>query len=231
MSWRARMPLVYSRAERFSDAVVHVTGLFAALLAVPVLVAFSVIWVGDVPVVLAALTYGVCLIAMIACSAVYHMTPAPAWKALLRRFDHSAIYLKIAGTYTPFAVLAGTHTVPLLAGLWGAAFAGISLKLLRDTHSVWLGVVLYLGMGWAGVAFGGEILGALSPAGFALMLAGGLMYSGGIVFFLWERLPFHNTIWHVFVLAATCIFYAAVMVELRSGAARIAEAAAAVASS
>jgi hemolysin III len=231
MSWRARMPSVYSRAERFSDAVVHVTGLFAALLAVPVLVTLSAIWVGDLSVVLAALVYGLCLIAMITCSAVYHMTPAPAWKRLLRRFDHAAIYLKIAGTYTPFAVLAGSQAVPLLVGLWGAAFAGISLKLLRDNSSVWLGVMLYLGMGWAGVAFGGEVISGVSPAGFALMLAGGLMYTGGIVFFLWERLPFHNTIWHVCVLAATCIFYAAVVIELRFGAARIAEATAATAAS
>lgn len=231
MSWRAQMPSAYSRAERLSDAVVHVTGLLAALLAAPVLVTLAAVWVGDVAVVAAALVYGVSLVAMLACSALYHMTPAPAWKQLLRRFDHSAIYLKIAGTYTPFAVLAGAAAVPLLAGLWGAAVAGISLRLFRETTSVWIGVVLYLAMGWAGVAFGGEILQGMSPAGFALMVAGGLMYTGGIVFFLWERLPFHTTIWHVCVLVATGIFYAAVMVELRSGAARIAEAVATTAAS
>jgi hemolysin III len=128
--------------------------------------------------------------------------------------DQSAIYIKIAGTYTPFAVLTGSHAGYLLTGIWGAAFAGASLILLSPSRLRWSALLLYLGLGWAGLVIGGPMLGALSAAGFALVIIAGAIYTLGVVFFLWERLPFHNTIWHVFVLAASFLLYAAVLIEL-----------------
>ena len=173
MFTRHRVPMVYSRAEVLSDAAVHAVGLVSALIAAPVLVTLAAVWFGDPTTIAAAAIYGLSLIAMFLCSAVYNHLALPARKDVLRRLDQSAIYVKIAGSYTPFAVLTGTHAGFFLAGVWGTAVLGASL-----------------------------------------IVAAGSIYTAGLFFFLWERLPFHNTIWHLFVLAASFVLYAAVLLEL-----------------
>jgi hemolysin III len=214
MLTRERVPMVYSRAEILSDAAVHAVGLVCALVAVPVLVTLAAVWFGDPTTVAAAAIYGASLIAMFACSAVYNLVALPAWQDVLRRVDQSAIYVKIAGSYTPFAVLTGTHAGFFLAGVWGTAMLGASLIILGPAWIRWASILLYLGLGWVGALVGAPMLAALSPAGFALIVAAGSLYTAGLLFFLWERLPFHNTIWHVFVLAASFVLYAAVLLEL-----------------
>lgn len=206
---------VYRTAERVSDAVIHVLGLALAFLSVPVLVTLSAVWRGDLPAVAGTLIYGTTLIAMLLCSALYHLIPAPAWKDVLRRLDHSAIYFKIAGTYTPFTLLSGGHGAVLLTGLWGAAIAGCGLKIFAPVDRFrWIALALYLAMGWAGIVAGWSLFGSLSAVVFSLILIGGLIYTAGIVFFLWEVLPYHNTVWHAFVLAASIVFFAAVTTHL-----------------
>ena len=204
----------YSRAERLSDAAVHIIGIAFALMAVPVLVTLAAVWRGDPVAVVGTLIYGTSLIAMVLCSGLYHMLPYEDWKGVLRRLDHSAIYIKIAGTYTPFLLLAGGGSGHLLTGIWTAALAGTSLKVYSPDRYRWVGLTLYLGMGWAGVVAGDAMIQSLSTEGFVLILVGGAIYTVGVIFFLWEMLPFHNTIWHVFVLVASFVFYAAVVVEL-----------------
>jgi len=216
-----RVPQVYSRAERLSDAAVHVAGVLAALMAAPVLITLAAVWFGDVGTVTAATVYSLSLVGMVTCSAIYHLAPLPAWKDFLRRVDQTAIYIKIAGTYTPFAVMAGTSAGIFLAGLWSAAFAGAAMILFGSTRMRLPSLVLYLGIGWAGVWAGQPLFEAISPESFWLILVGGCLYTFGVVFFLWERLPFHNTIWHVFVLAATAILYSAILVEFWGRAAGI----------
>lgn len=203
----------YARAEQLSDAIVHVAGLAVVIGAVPVLIVLAATVRGDAAAVAGISIYGATLVAMILCSALYHMIPAPSWQGLLKRLDHSAIYLKIAGTYTPFAMLSGQGG-GLLAGVWTAAAAGMSLKLVAPDRFRLPAVALYLGMGWAGVVAGGAFLGSLDPVAVMLMLIGGGLYTSGVVFFLWERLPFQTAIWHLFVLAASLVFYAAVTVQL-----------------
>lgn len=205
----------YSRAEYISDAVVHVMGLSLAVVAVPALVVAAVVLRDENSALIGVSIYGACLIAMLLCSALYNMVLRPDWAWLLKRLDHSAIYLKIAGTYTPFAVLTG-QGVALVAGLWGAALAGITLKVAAPHRFRALSILLYLGMGWAGVAAGG-FFGALPAAALVLIATGGVLYTLGVIFHLWSGLPFHNTIWHVFVLVASFTFYAAVMVALVQG--------------
>jgi hemolysin III len=214
MGQAGRTKAGYSRAERLSDAAVHVTGILIALRAAPVLVTLAAVWLGDRMLVAAATVYGLSLIAMLACSALYHMTEAPDWKEPLRRLDQSAIYLKIAGAYTPFAVMSGPQAMPFLAGLWAAAIAGVSLKLLTARQLFGLTVALYLAMGWAALVVGGPIIERMTPQGFHLVLLSGGLYTVGLGFLVWDRLPFHNTIWHVFVLAASLVVYAAVVIEL-----------------
>ncbi|WP_343116530.1 PAQR family membrane homeostasis protein TrhA [Ostreiculturibacter nitratireducens] len=206
----------YSRAERISDAVVHVAGLAAVAAAVPVLIVLTARFRGDAASVAGISVYGATFALMILCSALYNMIGHPRWSAILKRLDHSAIYLKIAGTYTPFMVLSG-HGVALTAGLWGAALTGLFLKMISPERFRWAALALYLSMGWAGIVVGGPLIEALAMPVVVLMLVGGILYTVGVAFFLWQRLPFHNTIWHVFVLAASLVFYAAVTVQVVTG--------------
>lgn len=213
MITRERVPMVYSRAELVSDAAVHVVGIAGAIIAVPILI-LAAMKSGDTPTLAAASIYGLCLLGMLAVSALNNMTPGSARKALYRRIDQSAIYLKIAGSYTPFAVLAGSHAVAFLVGLWGAALTGASIRMLSTRRLKWFSISLYLMIGWAGALLGGPIFAALTEEGVHLIVVAGAIYTAGVGFFIWERLPFHNTIWHIFVLAASFVLYAAVMVEL-----------------
>ena len=208
----------YSRAELISDAVVHVTGLAAVTAAVPVLIVLTVMLRGDAASVTGASIYGGTLILMILCSALYNMIQRPDWSWLLRRMDHSAIYLKIAGTYTPFVLITGEGIV-MAAGLWTAALVGVGLKIFSPARFRWVALALYLGMGWVGVLAGRELLAALSWPVIILMIVGGGLYTLGVAFYLWKNLRFHNTIWHVFVLIASLVFYAAVVVAVVSGGA------------
>jgi hemolysin III len=205
----------YTRAEKVSDDVVHVTGLSLVLMAVPVLIVLTALYRGDAASLTGVSVYGGALFLMILFSAVYNIAiwsdfgAARAW--LLRRLDHSAIYLKIAGTYTPFTLLSG-HGLALTAGVWAAALTGVVLKIISPERFQWMALALYLGMGWAGLLVGGEMIAALPGPVIVLMIVGGALYTMGVVFYLWQRLPFHYTIWHVFVLAASLVFYAAVLV-------------------
>jgi hemolysin III len=215
-----RKRLTYSRAERLSDAAVHVTGVLAALVAAPVLITLAALWLGDPGTMIAALIYAASLIGMLTCSAIYHMAPLPDWKDRLRRIDQSVIYLKIAGTYTPFAVLAGGAGT-FLAAIWGAAIAGAGMILFGPTWLRRPSLLLYLVIGWAGIGLGEPFFAAMSSGGLALVVAAGCLYTLGVLFFLWERLPFHTTIWHIFVLTATALCYAALLIELWSRAATV----------
>lgn len=212
----------YSRAERLSDAAIHVVGLLAALMAVPVLVTLAVFWRGDAAAVVGTLVYGVSLLAMLGCSALYHMVRVPGWRETFLRLDHTAIYFKIAGTYTPFTLLSGGQGMGLLALIWAAALAGSSLKIFAPRRFRVLALGLYLAMGWAGSIGGHGMISALSVPAFWLILAGGLIYTVGVLFFLMEEMPFHNTIWHGFVLVGSVVLFAALVVELAHAPARLA---------
>ncbi|MGF1500965.1 MAG: hemolysin III family protein [Paracoccaceae bacterium] len=206
---------VYSRAEALADGAVHVAGVTAALLAVPVMITLAAVWHGDAPTVAAASVYGVSLIAMFLASAGYHLVRPSRAKAVLRRLDHAAIFFKIAGTYTPFAVLlAEEHAWAILGGMWTAAVLGAVFKIVAPDRCEWVHIALYLGMGWAVVLIGEPMLARISAPTLVLIVTGGALYSVGVIFHLWERLPFQNAIWHGFVLVASFVFYAAVLIEV-----------------
>ncbi|MFN4100783.1 MAG: PAQR family membrane homeostasis protein TrhA [Pararhodobacter sp.] len=210
----------YTRAEQVSDAVVHIMGLLLVLMAVPVLIVLTALYRGDAASITGVSVYGGALILMILFSALYNIGETSGWGTakewLLRRLDHSAIYLKIAGTYTPFTLLSG-HGMALTAGVWAAALAGIALKIVSPERYKWLALSLYLGMGWVGVVAGGSLFAHLPGSVLLLMSVGGGLYTLGVVFYLWRGLPFHYTIWHVFVLAASLAFYAAVLLFVLAG--------------
>ncbi len=206
----------YSRAERLSDAVVHVTGLTLALMAVPVLIVLTALFRGDLPSLFGVGVYSLALVAMLGFSALCNIYADSARAWLYQRLDHAAIYVKIAGTYTPFTLLTG-QGIALTVALWGAALLGVVMKMISPHRLRWLALGLYLGMGWAGVVAGQELLASLSWPVLVLMVVGGVIYTLGVVFYIATRLPFHTTIWHVFVLVASLVFYAAVTVHVLTG--------------
>jgi len=170
---------------------------------------------GDGGLIAAVAVYGAMLLAMLSISAGYNLTDSPRAKEILRRLDHGVIYFKIAGTYTPFTVIVGGAVgVWLLSGVWAVAAVGMALKLLAPRRFEILSIVLYLAMGWTVVFFGGEVFPALTTGSIVLILVGGGLYSLGVLFHLWSRLPYQNAIWHGFVLAASFVLYAAVLVEV-----------------
>ena len=204
----------YARSEYISDAIVHASGLTLALIAAPILITLTAVWSGETQAVTAVTVYAVSLVAMLACSALYNMIRHADWRDRLRRLDQSAIYMKIAGTYTPFLILTGTKPGWILALIWLIALAGAALIVFARRHILYLAIGLYLGLGWIGVLFWGQTLSGLSPTSLSLVMVAGITYTLGVPFLLWERLPHHVAIWHVFVLVASATAYAAVMVEI-----------------
>jgi hemolysin III len=156
--------------------------------------------------------YGAALLAMLGFSAAYHMVPAPSWKGFLRRLDHAAIFLKIAGTYTPFAAIkiGGLVGWVLLGSVWAGALLGAAGKLLLASTWDRLAVPLYLVLGWVGIVMMKPLADTVTPVALVLLWVGGVLYSVGVLFHLWRSLPYQNAIWHVFVLAGTCCHFGAV---------------------
>lgn len=207
----------YTRGERIADAILHIAGVGAAVIAGAVLLAVAV--PGGAAQISALSLYVFGVVAGFGFSALYNLVSSPRAKAILRRFDHAAIFLMIAGSYTPFAaiVMGGLWGVVLLTAVWVVAVGGVALKLALPGRFERLSIALYLMLGWALLPAIGPVVEALSGASLVLLLVGGLLYSLGVVFHLWHRLPYHNVIWHGFVLAAAVCHYIAVM---RDGALR-----------
>lgn len=203
-----------TRNEIAADAVVHALGVGFALIGGPILI--GLVASHREPGSIAAVSiYVATLIAMFSLSASYNLIPFERAQCWLRRLDHSTIYLKIAGAYTPFAAISvgGFVGNGLLAAVWGAAAVGILLKLAFPRRFEMFSIVLYLAMGWAAVAVAGDVAASVEGTTMALIVVAGLLYSGGVIFHLWHRLPYQNAIWHVFVLAATAVLYGAVALE------------------
>lgn len=194
----------YSRNEIRADALVHGAGILAALAgSIALLARAGVSWV------LASYLFG--LIVMLACSAAYNLTPPSQLKWLLRRFDHSAIFLLIAGTYTPLLPFLPDAAQSWTLGLvtWLGAASGIAVKFLFPGRFDRLAILVYLALGWVGVTAAGAFIQVLPPQVLKLIVAGGILYTAGVIFHIWESLKFHNAIWHGFVgVAAACHFAA-----------------------
>ena len=202
----------YDRAELWADGVVHVVGVCGGLIAATVLIVLASLYMSG-PQVASVVVYATGLLAMLAISATYNLAPVSRWKWWLRRLDHSAIYLLIAATYTPFIMQmhASHFAVGLLIGVWLVAIVGIVLKITLPGRFDRLAIVLYLAMGWSGVMVYDSMVASLSALTFTLIAVGGALYSLGVIFHVWERLRFQNAIWHTFVLLAAGCHYTAVL--------------------
>lgn len=201
----------YGEDERRADLVVHVVGLTAATAGAVVLIAAACF--RDRAALSALSVYAAALIAMFGASAAYNLGYETRFRAILRRFDHSAIFLMIAGTYTPFTtrLIAGQAALWSTAWIWSMALGGILLKLLTPGLFERISVVMYLALGWFAATIFAPVVPELKGWPLAMLLAGGGLYSSGVYFHLRERLRFHNAIWHAFVLAAASCQYVTVL--------------------
>jgi len=201
----------YGFGERIADGIIHVVGVAGSLIAVAFLVAIAV---STLPLSATAslLVYGLATIAMFGFSAAYHLIPVPDWKLFLRKLDQAAIFIKIAGTYTPFALvkMGGVAGYTLFSVVWTVALAGAAAKLLVQPKRDWFSIPLYLALGWAGLAAIQPLVMAVPSESLILLGVGGAIYTAGVLFPIWESLPYHNAIWHLFVLVGTACHFAAV---------------------
>jgi hemolysin III len=207
----------YTAPERIADYCIHAIGIVASLVALGFLIFVGVesktaLWIVGLSI------YGLALVATFSFSAGYHFVMRPRLKEWLRRLDHAAIFLMIAGTYTPFILIKMNNAwgLGLLAVVWGMAAIGIAIKLFAPRYLEGISTALYLMQGWAILAAWQPLMSAVSGAALTLLMIGGVLYTVGVVFHLWERLPFQNAIWHGFVLSAASCHYAAVMVAVHS---------------
>lgn len=201
----------FTPGERIADSIIHVIGLAAALAAVA---AMMVVALSSLPAASTAslAVYGAGLLAMLGCSAAYHMIPVPAWNGFLQRLDHAAIFLKIAGTYTPFAAIkiGGSAGVALLGMVWSVALVGSAGKIFLASTWDRVAIPLYLALGWSGIVMARDLAASVTLLPLILLAAGGVLYTVGVVFHLWRTLPYQNAVWHAFVLAGTACHFAAV---------------------
>jgi hemolysin III len=198
------------------NALSHGLGAALSLVGASVLVTLAAVR-GDGHRLAAAIVFGVALVVLYVASTLYHAIPHPPSKARLQVFDHCAIYLLIAGTYTPFALvgLRGRGGWALLAAMWALASAGVAFKWFWTGRFKGLSTGLYLAMGWGAVWVARPLIAVLTPAMLGWLLAGGLAYSAGTVFYL-SRRPYAHAAWHGFVLAGSACHFVAVALHLLS---------------
>jgi hemolysin III len=199
-------------AEEIANSITHGFGLALSLIGLPILVVLASLY-GTVSHVVSCSIYGSTLVIMYAASTVYHSLRAPRVKHFFRILDHIAIYLLIAGTYTPFTLVTlwPSYGKALFGLVWGLALVGIVFKIFFVGKFEVISMLLYLVMGWMAVIAVKPVLATFPMGGILWVAAGGLAYTLGVVFFAWERLPYNHTIWHLFVLIGSICHYFAVI--------------------
>jgi hemolysin III len=207
------MSRIPTRGEHLANTLSHGFGLLLAMGALPLLVLDALATGGGLAVAGAAV-FGATAILMYLTSTLYHAMPGANRNGWLRRLDHSAIYLLIAGTYTPvlLGVLRGGSGWVMLSAIWTLALAGVVFKLLAGARYRKVSVTLYVALGWAALAMLRPLWTHMEPAGLGWLFAGGIAYSAGVVFYLLhERMRYSHLVWHLFVLAGTCCHFVMVL--------------------
>src|SRR5271155_816227 len=202
----------YSRHEEIAHSLTAAVGGAAMVLGIPWLVVRAIENAGAWRVV-GALAFGCGGLLMFATSTLYHGLRRPSAKAVLRRLDHSAIYLLIAGTYTPFAigVVRGSLGWSLFGIVWALAIVGVIVKLTGAMLRIpWASTLIYVLMGWSGLVACRQLWNNLTAMQFGWLIAGGLCYTGGVPFYLWKRRPYAHVVWHLFVLGGVACHFVAI---------------------
>lgn len=202
----------YSPGEELANAITHGLGIILSIVGLAVLTGFAAAY-GETRHVVGVSVFGAALVLLYTASTLYHSIPSPKAKEILRALDHSFIFILIAGTYTPFCLvtLQGVWGWGLFAFVWTLAIIGIICRLWLGRKSGTVSIIVYLLMGWCIVPAFNTLVESIEPIGLWLMVAGGIAYTGGVVFYLWRKLPYHHAIWHLFVLAGSVLHFLAVL--------------------
>lgn len=211
----------YSTGEEIANSVTHGVAALLSIAGLVVMLSMMPVTAGAATITAAAV-FGASMIFLYTASTLYHAIPNLRVKRILQVLDHSAIYVMIAGSYTPFCLvtLKGTTGTMLCIAVWSIALVGIILQPVLMKRAEWLNCLLYLLLGWCVVLVFEPLMAALPSAGIWLLAAGGVVYSLGVIFYLWERIPYNHAIWHLFVLGGTVLqFFSVLFYVLPAGAA------------
>ena len=205
----------HSPGEEIANSVTHAVATGLAIAALPVLVVAAVS-TGTAWHVINFSIFGATLVLLYLASTLYHSIPAVRARRVLKTLDHCTIFLLIAGTYTPFMLvcLRGPVGWTIFGTIWGLAAAGVILKCFFVYRFKRLSLAVYLGMGWLCLLAGREIFSSLPAASLVFLALGGLIYSLGVIFYVWRRLPYNHAIWHLFVVAGSVMHFFSVLYTL-----------------
>jgi hemolysin III len=198
--------------EELANSITHGIGLALSIVGFAVLLVLAALR-GSAWHIVGCAIYGTTLICVYTASTLYHSISRPKFRRILKILDHSAIYLLIAGTYTPFLLvnLRGAWGWSLLGVVWGLAAAGIVFKVWFVDRFQFLSTAIYIAMGWLALIAVKPLFAAVPTTGFVWLVAGGLLYTIGVLFFAWKRVPYNHAIWHVFVMAGSICHFLAVL--------------------
>ncbi len=202
----------FSVAEEIAHSLTHGIGAILSIAGLVAMISVASVS-GSAAHLVSAAVFGATLVVMYSVSALYHGMPVQRFKRVLYAFDLCAIYLLIAGTYTPFALVAvrGAWGVAMLVTIWILAAAGIVMVLRGGGRRLRASIAMYVAMGWLGLVAIEPLIRSVPPGGIALLVLGGVTYTVGIAFFAWNRLPFNHAIWHVFVMTGSALHFFAVL--------------------
>jgi hemolysin III len=209
----------HSEREELANRWTHAVGAMLSLVGLALLVVFAALY-GDGWHLVSGAIFGTTLVLLYTASTAYHSARGESRKQLLRKLDHAAIFLLIAGSYTPFVLvtLRGPWGWSLFGVVWGLAAVGVTMKFWLAGRFPLISTVIYVAMGWLVLVAIKPLVAALPAGGMILLVAGGVCYTGGAGFYLWRRLPYHHAIWHLFVLGGSACHWAAVFVYVVPGA-------------
>ena len=202
----------YSPGEEIANSLTHGIGILLSIGGLGVLTAFASVF-GSARHIVGVSIFGFTMVLLYTSSTLYHSIPIPRVKSILRLIDHSAIFLLIAGTYTPFTLitLQGPWGWTLFGIVWAVAAAGIIFQTNLILRYPIISVVLYILMGWVVIVAIKPLTERIAPGGLALLFGGGMSYTFGVLFYAWRKLPYHHAIWHLFVLAGSVLHYFAIL--------------------
>ncbi|GGA39991.1 PAQR family membrane homeostasis protein TrhA [Paenibacillus physcomitrellae] len=205
----------FSRREEMANAVTHGVGALLSVVALVLLIVFASLK-GTTWHVVSFTVYGVSMLLLYSCSTLVHGLKEGRAKDLFEIFDHSSIYLFIAGTYTPFLLVAtrGPLSWTLFGIVWGIAAVGVVFKAFFVKRFLFMSTLFYLGMGWLIVLIWPELTAAVPTPGMMLLMVGGALYTLGTLFYVWRGFPYHHAVWHLFVLGGSVLHFLAVLLYL-----------------
>lgn len=200
----------FTKKEEIFHAITHGIGAVLSIAALVLLIIFAS-FNGDPALIVSVIIFGVSMLFMYTSSTLVHSLPIGKWKSIFLIIDHASIYVFIAGTYTPFllVVLSGKVGWILFGIIWGIALTGIVLKVFFVKRFIILSTVAYIVMGWLITTVWNSLVEGIHENGLILLVAGGIVYTVGAVFYVWKQIPYHHVIWHIFVLVGSiCHFFA-----------------------